>query len=237
MFTLSEGQLWRVRSRPVASQRGQPEFDEDELVRLLAVTERRPPHERVSLDHTARSGVRFVTTRDGKSISGLMTYVDGELLLVSLTVSHPEGVTTSLLRGVHLVELVAEVRAKVILQGFGTYVYVNSGKPVLSEAERRRSRELADSAAGSRLKKGRHRLGEDHYRRIASAYLDHVIEGHTGGVLKSIAAAEGARLGREVPVATVRTWVAVARKLGFLAPGHPGRRTTEPGPNLYQTRD
>jgi len=165
-----------------------------------------------------------------------MTYVDGQLLLVSLTVNHPEGVTTSLLRAVQLVELVTEVRAKVKLQGFGTYVYVNSGKPVHSETERRRARELAEAAAGSRLKKGRPRLGEDHYRRIAFAYLDHVIEGHTGGVLKSIAAAEGARLGREVPVATVRTWVAEARKLGFLATGHPGRPTTEPGPNLYETK-
>lgn len=88
-------------------------------------------------------------------------------------------------------------------------------------------------AASKPLRRGSAGYGDDHYRRIALAYLRALEAGRTRGVLAQIAADESRRLGREVPVETVRTWVKIARDRQFLTAGEPGRAGAMPGPRLY----
>jgi len=79
---------------------------------------------------------------------------------------------------------------------------------------------------------GRPGLGDDHYRRVATVYLEEVIIG-VRGVLQRVADRLSQELGRTVPRETVRDWVSVARHdKGFLGPTKSGRAGVQPGPNL-----
>jgi hypothetical protein len=91
-----------------------------------------------------------------------------------------------------------------------------------------RAREAADEAA--KPKPGRRALPREHYAGIAARYLEHLEDGRRN-VLVVLAEEEG------VPRETVRDWVRKATKLGFLAPGKPGRAEKRPGPNLYRKDD
>lgn len=98
-----------------------------------------------------------------------------------------------------------------------------------------RARRLTKAASIEQLKRGRTGYPDDHYRRIALAYLDLLAMGNRRGILNKLAEQETNRLARYVPRETVRTWVRRARELQFLTAGEPGRAGAEPGPRLRMT--
>jgi hypothetical protein len=77
---------------------------------------------------------------------------------------------------------------------------------------------------------GRPRVTDEQLRALAEAYLTETAEGKPGRPVARIAE----QLGR--PEETVRTWLARARKEGWLAPGVKGRAGGEPGPRLLVAR-
>lgn len=77
---------------------------------------------------------------------------------------------------------------------------------------------------------GRPRVTDEQLRALAEAYLAETAEGMPGRPVARIAE----RLGR--PEETVRTWLARARKEGWLAPGVKGRAGGEPGSKLLTAR-
>ena len=89
--------------------------------------------------------------------------------------------------------------------------------------------ELARAAANSSPKRrppGRPSLGDQHYARIAHAYLDLQAQGYGRGIIRALAEQE------QRPWQTIRDWVAKARKRGFLSAGQQGRAGALPGPQL-----
>jgi hypothetical protein len=77
---------------------------------------------------------------------------------------------------------------------------------------------------------GRPRVTDEQLRALAEAYLAETAEGMPARPVARIAD----QLGR--PEETVRTWLARARKEGWLAPGVKGRAGGEPGPRLLVAR-
>jgi hypothetical protein len=204
---------------------------------LEALVRRRPPRERVTIITPPRDTpdrVGFRTDRDGTALQGSLVLVGDRLVLESLTISVGQGsVTTATLRAVRLPDLLAEVRAALMLRGYGRLIYVQTGKPVHSPQQETRARKIAEAAEQTELARGRRGYGDAHYRRVAFAYLDRMAQGQHRGVLAALAAAESERLGRSVPIETMRTWINQARRRGFLGPGEPGRASATPGPRLY----
>lgn len=77
---------------------------------------------------------------------------------------------------------------------------------------------------------GKPRITDEKLRELAEAYLAETAEGKPARPLARIAK----RFDR--PEETVRTWLARARKEGWLAPGVKGRAGGEPGPKLLTAR-
>jgi predicted transcriptional regulator len=77
---------------------------------------------------------------------------------------------------------------------------------------------------------GRPRVTDEQLRALAEAYLAETAEGKPARPVARIAE----QLGR--PEETVRTWLARARKEGWLAPGVKGRAGGEPGSKLLAAR-
>ncbi|MEV6679438.1 hypothetical protein AB0N09_21675 [Streptomyces erythrochromogenes] len=77
---------------------------------------------------------------------------------------------------------------------------------------------------------GRPLITDDLLRQLADAYLEETAEGKPAGALRRVAT----RFDR--PTETIRTWLARARKEGWLAPAVRGRAGGEPGPKLLVHR-
>ena len=204
---------------------------------LEALVRRRPPRERVAIvEGDTPDRVGFETDRDAMTLKGSVVVVGGRLILEDLSIhAHQGAVTSATLRAVRLPDLLGEIRAALILQGYGRLVDAETGKPVRSPQQEARARKIAEAAERTELRRGRRGYGDDHYRRIAFAYLDLLAQGQHRGVLATLAAAESERFGRPVPVETVRTWINQARRRRFLSPGQSGRADANPGPRLYNT--
>lgn len=71
----------------------------------------------------------------------------------------------------------------------------------------------------------------EHYRRIAEARLL-LDASHRTGINAELCRVESERLGEPVALERMRTWLDTATKMGYLAPGKPGVRTREAGPEL-----
>lgn len=87
---------------------------------------------------------------------------------------------------------------------------------------------LAEEARSVRLRRGRRGYPEDHYRRIALAYLELQRQGVGRGIQQRLAEQE------DRPWQTIRDWIHGATERGFLTPGKPGRAGRLPGPRLYE---
>ncbi len=87
---------------------------------------------------------------------------------------------------------------------------------------------LRQAASATPLKRGRAGYPAEHYRRIARAYLTLVQGESSKHAMQRLAEAENR------PVETVRTWVARARRDGFLSRTRQGLAGAEPGPNLEE---
>jgi hypothetical protein len=91
------------------------------------------------------------------------------------------------------------------------------------------ARQVADAVQAVPLRRrGRRGYPDDHYRRIALAYLDLQQQGVSRGIQHRLAEQE-----RKQPE-TIRDWLHIATKKGFLTPGKQGRAGgRHAGPNLY----
>lgn len=182
---------------------------------------------------SATDPIEFEAVVPGElAVIGTLTDVDDRLVLTKLEItSHPDGgeVSASAVHRLQVAQIVADARKQIV--AVGGFTWEGRDPDEIAVARRR-----AERAAGP-LKRGRSGYGDEHYRRIAFAYLDLVDRGQTRGVLAALAAAETKSLGREVPVETVRTWVNQARRRGFLTPGEPGRAGAKPGPRLIEDNE
>jgi hypothetical protein len=153
-------------------------------------------------------------------IGGALQRSDGLGLIVSeMTVrrmNRDRGVDANALRRIPVAAIVAEVGAR--LSGTFSYLIQSDDAAVVE----------AVTAASETRPRGRPSHPDAHYRRIALEYLRLQGEGVGRGVIIQIAAAEGK------PKETVRTWVAEARRRGYLTSIGQGRPGAEPGPELVK---
>ncbi|MGD0985079.1 MAG: hypothetical protein ABSA65_14885 [Acidimicrobiales bacterium] len=138
------------------------------------------------------------------------------------------GVTAELLRSIPFGELLANVLAEVAGWEKTLANQRDDGsKPEPWELNRRAVRQ-AREIGGLEYRAGRRPYGDSFYRRIAELCLAIQAESPGDGVIHTLADQEG------VAYETARTWVARARKQGFLAPGSPGRSGFEAGPRFHE---
>jgi hypothetical protein len=101
---------------------------------------------------------------------------------------------------------------------------VRDPRPEVTSRARRAAGDAKRAPALTR--RGPHGLGDDHYRRIAVAYLDLADAGMGRGLVQELARLE------KRPTETVRDWIHEARNRGFLTKGERGRVGAFPGPML-----
>jgi hypothetical protein len=162
----------------------------------------------------------------------LRRHPKGPPIMACLSVEHfpvrDVEVTGTVLRALPLARIRDQAFAQLIPVALGREVLAEAGGWGITSEDAERTRHAADEAA--KPKPGRRALPREHYARIATRYLTLLGEGRRN-VLVVLADEEG------VPRETVRDWVRKATKLGFLAPGTPGRAGMRPGPNLYRKED
>ncbi len=93
------------------------------------------------------------------------------------------------------------------------------------------ARQVAEEAHSVPLRRGRRGYPDDHYRRIALAYLDLQAQGVSRGIQLRLAEQE------HVAVETIRDWLHLATKKQLLSPGTPGRAGRTPGRRLYAEQE
>lgn len=130
---------------------------------------------------------------------------DAGLMITRIEVSAPlpQGVTRQLLRRVPLAEVLKVARVDL------------AGQDMQVQADTQ-----------LRVPSGRTAVTDDLLRNVSLAYLEETAPGKDRQATRRLAE----RFGR--PEGTVRTWVARARKEGWLGPGASGRMGAEPGPKL-----
>jgi hypothetical protein len=156
---------------------------------------------------------------------------DGGLVVRSLAIepttrsTPPAGITSSLLRALSP-SRIAGAAAHTALQGFP-----GQDPWPTSLTVKWARREVADHQLQeqSAPRPGRPKLADDLLREVALAYLAEVQVGR--GVLRRL----GERFKR--PETTIRDWVRIARREGWLGPAtKSGRRGADPGPRLLAER-
>lgn len=101
------------------------------------------------------------------------------------------------------------------------------GKLSAEELSEEQRRALENSSAIAARRRGRPELSDELLIEVAEAYIHQAGRGR--GALSRMAEIF------DRPEATVRDWIAQARRRGYLAPTKPGRRGAAPGPNLPVT--
>lgn len=89
-------------------------------------------------------------------------------------------------------------------------------------------RALENSSTSAARRRGRPELSDELLIDVAETYVWEAGRGR--GALKRMSEVF------DRPEATIRDWIAMARRRGYLAPTKPGRRGAAPGPNLQSTR-
>lgn len=121
------------------------------------------------------------------------------------------GITGSLLRRIQVGDILHVARAHVSL----AVARSDTGAPAEEQ-----------QGAGKTRSGGRTGLSDDLLRSVAIAYLAETAPGRPSGAVKRMAKEF------ERPDETVRTWIARARRDGWLGPSVKGRAGAEPGPRL-----
>jgi len=89
-------------------------------------------------------------------------------------------------------------------------------------------RALENFSASAARRRGRPELGDELLIDVAETYVWEARRGR--GAVKRVSEVF------DRPEATIRDWIAMARRRGYLAPTKPGRRGAAPGPNLPSIR-
>ena len=165
-------------------------------------------------------------------IAGVLRDDGDRYRLVEFTVrvnehdSPTKEVSATVLRQVELAKFADAGRQIIAMHG-----EAESGRDLDVDEARRRIK-----AATRKGRSGGSDRGDVFYRRVALDLIELVESGKPtpDGVLATLAKIEGARLGYEVPVQTLRTWIRIARERKFLAASTRGRMNAEPGARLYR---
>lgn len=160
---------------------------------------------------------------EGRRIKGTVSRGDVGLVVTSITVEAdlPGGVTQRYLRDAPLAEVVRAVRAYVSLieaQRRGTEALLG-GEPVTSFVPT--DAELPDTSK-------RVTVTDELLRQVALVFIDESMPGRDANAIQRVAR----RFAR--PEGTVRSWIARARRDGWLEPGSKGRIGAEPGQRLLE---
>ena len=154
---------------------------------------------------------------------------------------YPDGIDGAIMKATRPDAIVALTRRRIV--GEQTYLanalLLDAKKPpehrlfsewVEREAELRETVERLKTNAPveQRRRGGRTPYPDDHYREVAMLCVALYADGWRRGFHQEIAT----RKGRETK--TVAHWIRKSRKLGYLAPGEPGRASFRPGPKLLE---
>jgi hypothetical protein len=187
----------------------------------------------------------FHTLLGSLSISGQARLIDGALVLTQLLLevspadenagsddpparlpTPAECITPDALRRVPVGRLLESVRREVLAQEVFDRLAPDFGIRVREE-QRRYHRRAARALRGKTLRRGRPRLGDEHFRRVAEVALQLQSEGRSSlrhAIAEEFRVSEG----------TVRDWTRRARELEWLAPSRQGVRGVMPGPRLEE---
>lgn len=150
--------------------------------------------------------------------SGDLKRGESGLVIAALTIhpdpASPSGVTGGLIRKVQVGELLSAIRAKM------------TSDTVDRIADSGQVRFIPEEETAPARRGGRAALTDDLLRDIAATYLVETGSGMPPGALKRMAEQF------DRPEETIRTWVARARRDGWLGPSVKGRAGAEPGPRL-----
>lgn len=171
-------------------------------------------------DEELATGVRrFSYSEGGWAVNGRarMEGSAAQLLSIEIRPTPPsETVTASLVKAIPVGRITGSIQ---------TLLALDRARRQGAVASETREPEASQSRRG-----GKPSVTGDLLRELAEAYLSETSEGKPPHPLGRIAE----RFGR--PEETVRTWLARARKEGWLAPGVKGRAGGEPGPRLLAAR-
>ena len=155
--------------------------------------------------------------------------------IMGMGASLPSGLSGDALRHLPLGKWLAEALGQLTDQDFVARTGSGS-EPMLeamgytnASAERVAwARQVSEQAQSLALRRrGRRGYPDDHYRRIALAYLDLQRQGVARGINQKLAKQESRQ------PETFRDWLSTATKKGFLSPGKQGRAGRVAGPLLY----
>lgn len=170
---------------------------------------------------------RFTYEGPEWAVSGRVRDEEGGPRLLSLEIrpADPDGaVSAALVRGVPVGKIVASLRTLLSLDRSHREAYGPAG-PFSREYT-----PLADNPSKTPRRGGKPAVSDERLREVAEAYLVETAPGMPARPLLRLAEKFGS------PEETVRTWVARARKEGWLAPGVKGRAGGEPGQKLLAAR-
>lgn len=169
----------------------------------------------------AETGVRRFSYVQGDKIVSGHVQIDGNDATVTRLEIRPASpqaaVTSSMIISVRIGEITASLRTLLALdrakrEGSAAFSYSPANAPAAKSVERPR-------------RGGRPSVTDSMLRWVAEAYLLETADGKPHPVARI-----AEKIGR--PEETVRTWLARARREGWLSPGVRGRAGGEPGPKL-----
>lgn len=168
----------------------------------------------------------YQDSRQGWTVRGQVSRGPSGLIISKLEIwpggqkGEPSGgVTAGLLRRIPVGEMLSSVRAQAAWEAARR----EGTRKILGEEPAEGMFAETDSTVRHG---GRTPLSDDLLLSVALAYLEETAPGKDRRVLKRLSE----RFDR--PEETIRTWIARARKAGWLGPGSKGRPGAEPGPRL-----
>lgn len=146
----------------------------------------------------------------------------------------PSLITSDVLRRIPIGDILSRTQRRLADDSWRTEGIHLSGLPggtgrtlTVDELTEQQRRALENSAAIGARRRGRPELSDELLIDVAEAYIWEA--GRGTGALRRMSELF------DRPEATVRDWIAQARRRGYLAPTKPGRRGVAPGPNLPTT--
>lgn len=168
---------------------------------------------------------RFAYEGPEWAVSGRVRDEEGGPRLLSLEIrpTDPDGaVSAALVRGIPVGKIVASLRTRLVIdRSYREGVRYDSPSGARYEYT-----PLVEDPPKPQRRGGKPAVTDERLRAVAEAYLAETAPGQPGRPLPRLAEKFGS------PEETVRTWIARARKEGWLAPGVKGRAGGEPGPKL-----
>jgi hypothetical protein len=146
----------------------------------------------------------------------------------------PSLITSDVLRRIPIGEILTRTQRRLADDSWRTEGIHLLGSPggtggslTVDEMTEEQRRALENSTAIGARRRGRPELSDELLIDVAEAYIGEAGRGR--GALRRMSEIF------DRPEATIRDWIALARRRGYLAPTKPGRRGAAPGPNLPTT--